>query len=250
MGSSSHVLNHLGTACRENPNLKTIIIIRDPLERFKSHHRFLYEQNLQRGLGDMNKVVEIALAPGSRLDKIYQLALPALKDMQNNYLESQAIEQFLNATINFNRPERGANMSFQRATSSIYHSLYFHPIYNWDRIHGRENVYVVEGERITMHRSAKRLANKLRQNKTLPQRPLRYTGFKLTKTLEEEIDEIFRFLGLRPMHKLPNVYLHKTTHKVPPEHQLTAESKAKLEEFYDPFNEILKHYLMKRRSVS
>jgi hypothetical protein len=173
---------------RENPNLKSIVIVRDPIARAESHHRFSYNQYRDHGLADMNVVVDISLAPGSRLDEIYQLALPALKVMRENqaFHHDPAFQSFLETTRKFFMPGARANYTFQRAANTIFFSLYFHPIYSWDQVMGVENVYILEAERIASSRSRKRL------DEPLQPVTLAYTGRSMIKSLEEEIGDIYR----------------------------------------------------------
>lgn len=149
---------------RENPNLKVVISLRDPVERTRSHHRFLYLESLKRGMGDMNQMTDIALEANSRLQNLRSLALDALNDYRQTLDDSStSFQRFIEASNSFNRPGRGVNVAYQRAINPIYHSLYIAPIYTWDRIMESKNVLVMEAERVTQFRSKNRLERKARE---------------------------------------------------------------------------------------
>lgn len=66
----------------DNPNIKAIFVIRDPIERSRSHHRFSYKNFKSLGLQDMNEMVDIALDesnPQNGLLLLHSLAVEAVK---------------------------------------------------------------------------------------------------------------------------------------------------------------------------
>lgn len=197
--------------CSDNPNLKSIIIIRDPTERSKSHHRFSYSQLLSKGVGNINYMIQVALEEGSRLSYLYLLALKAIDEIKSLYGFTITANNNTTRTINRKNPAmaelldfamkiwttqipglRDDNTTTQRAATVLLYSIYFPPIYVWDEELGVDHVYVIEGERITLFRSAKKLENdKLIKKQEQIDKGLAYTKFVMTKTLEDEMAGIF-----------------------------------------------------------
>lgn len=184
----------------ENPNIKTIIILRDPIKRAESHHRYSYRQYGDHGLANMNDVVDLALCPGYPLDTIYQLATDVLTKYAANEGGQDELQRFLDKVSRFFSPRRTdlvVNATYQRAANTLFFSLYFHPIYIWDQIMGAENIYVVEAERLSDFRSARKLNDQamalgLDSYKALKPSILQYSNFELHDSLEEELEKLFR----------------------------------------------------------
>ena len=187
------------------------------MERAKSHHRFSYSQLLAKGVGDINHLINTALHPDSRLSYLHVLAKQALKEYKTFHSNNAIVDQLIVSRSGINRSNHAMNALLeysksiwtvtipgirmddaitQSAANVLLYSVYFHLIYIWDEELDPNRVYVIEGERITSFRSAKRLAkdkisdSELR-NKSTIDRGLPYTRFVMNKTLEEELAGIF-----------------------------------------------------------
>jgi hypothetical protein len=182
---------------RENPNVKSVIIIRNPMERTRSHHSFSYSTLLRNGLGDMNTVVDLCLSKGSRLAYLSDLVKKVIDEVKHGGFDnSPSLSFYVDlATAIWTKDIPGIsymNSSLQVTCGVITTSLYFHYIYHWDQIFGKENVLIIEGERLTFWRTAKKIAMKKATSATYRDPVLTYTASVMTKTQEEEIADIFR----------------------------------------------------------
>jgi hypothetical protein len=195
-----------------------------------------------RGIEDMNVLLDNAIAPGSRLVKVRDQALAAMEEVKSTgHFGGEAFYLYMNMTAKFNRPGPEPNMTYERAANIIFSSLYFHAIYTWDQVMTPTNLLIIEAERISIWRSAEKLAKK---NSSVSM--LRYTGFTMTKTLEEEVADVFRYLGLQPLTSLPRLFVHNSNANIPREHHVDKAHKEQLREFFEPFNQLLKIYLHQR----
>lgn len=190
----------------------------------------------------MNVLVDNALAPGSRLMKVRSHAVSALEEVKSSgSFSGEAFYRYMNSTARFNRPGPEPNMTYERAANIIFSSIYFHAIFVWDQVMTSSNLLIIEAERVSIWRSAEKLSKK---NSSIS--VLQYTGFKMTRTLEEEIDDIFRYLGLQPLTTLPRLFLHNSNANIPREHHIDKAHKEILMNFFQPFNDLLKLYLRHR----
>ena len=148
----------------------------------------------------MNEVVNLALYPGYTLDKIFNLALTVVNKYNSHKGGQIELQEFIEVVTKFFSPPKGSiqlNSTYQRAANTLFFSLYFHPIYKWDQVIGVRNLYVIEAERIAQSRSKQALVklaeeSDLSSYKNLPSVKLEYSGFLMDRTLEEEMDDIFR----------------------------------------------------------
>jgi hypothetical protein len=219
--------------------MKAVVMVRDPIQRSCSHHRFSYQQFTLQGIPNFNEVIEVALAPGSRLDRLYELALSAVQEYRHG-LTNVSFNAFLTA---FHSP--GAitmTRMYERCFNVFYASLYFPFIYLWDELLGSNNLLVVEGERISSARSRRRLEKQLNHTLVIP-----YTQSSTQRSMDDEVSAIFRFIGLNPLEDVPESFEHKSRLIVLPEHEMNHTSYQRMLDFYAPFNEMLSIYLRQRR---
>lgn len=226
----------------ENPHIRAVVMVRDPIQRSCSHHRFSYQQFTAQGVPNFNDVVDIALAQGSRLDYLHRLALAAVVEYRHGLVNASMIK-FLEA---FHSPGPiSMTRTYERCYNVFSVSLYFPFIYLWDDLLGYQNLLVVEGERISPSRSRRKLRGVL--NNTLT---IEYTKSSTQRSLEAEVNDIFRFIGLNTLDSLPESFEHKSRLIVLPEHEMNETSNRRMLKFYEPFNEMLALYLSRRRAKS
>lgn len=167
------------------------------MERSRSHHHFSYSALLRVGLGDMNELVASCLAKGSRLDYLLTNLTKALKEVKRRGFDSSPLlESYVElASMLWTKDIPNVismNSTQQVACGVIASSLYFHHIYRWNQMLGKKNILVIEGERLTLWRSAKKIAMKKQSTANYRDPVLSYTGLVMSKTQEEEIANIFR----------------------------------------------------------
>ena len=79
---------------------------------------------------------------------------------------------------------------------------------------------------------------------------INYTDSQVNRKSDDELNNIYSFLGLPKSSRLrETINEHMTTVKVHDHHKLNETSRQRLEEFYRPFNELLKIFLFYHRQV-
>jgi hypothetical protein len=213
-------------------------LIRDPIERIKSHHRFLYPTYKLLGLEDINELVSIALEEGQSLSQMRVLAFDVLRELQEGSASHLHLELLLKAFTTFKNSKGDGDGRYHRAAIVISRSMYFPPIFLWDRAFGEEYTYIIESERFQVSNDRPDRTNY----------HFFYSGRSTNRSVSEEFREIFSFLGLNSYPvQLESIFAHKSLKVVPAHHELSEPSIEKLEEFLEPFNQLLRIYMRHRR---
>lgn len=217
---------------RDNPDIKVIFVIRDPIERAKSHHRFNFLAFKSFGLQNMNDMVDVALDPNlGGLDELHELALKAAAASKGSPERQKIVSKLVD--VYHGGIVRGcSNRShspsaepcdpkrYHRAANIIFHSIYFCAVEHWIRVVGRDNVMVVSSEDID-----------LRQN--------------TVAAVNAKMARIHAFLQVCPWTPAThaNLDFHVTLDNIQDIHRLNATNAAKLEFFFRPFNSLLSDLL-------
>lgn len=215
----------------DNRGIKVIFLVRSPIVRAKSHHRFNYKAFKSFGLQNMNLMVDEALDPGrgGMLD-LHQAAVTALKAKAGSPERQALVEKLVDmyhagvtrecssgVASGVAGSGSGCNKQrYHRAANVIFHSLYFPAIWHWMRVVGQTNVLVLQAESIDT----------------------RLQGHEAVLAV---LDKVHAFLGASPWRSTAplNVDYHATLTSIPQWDHLNASSQARLEVFFRPFNLLL-----------
>jgi hypothetical protein len=226
----------------DNPDIKAIFVIRDPITRALSHHRFSYAALKSKGLSKMNDIVSMALNDSvNGLYDLYPLAKHAL-EVPIGEERTKRIELLMK------KYQLGLSKHdplYRRACNILVHSLYFMPIYYWSKILKKGNVLVVAAEEL----DPKKMDSKFKKRTEMILNPApgedaydTFNGMK-NKTFVTNMNRIFGFLKLCPLSKVSIVDAHGTSVNAPYEDGLDDVTREKMTEFYRPFNQLLYDFL-------
>jgi hypothetical protein len=158
----------------DNPDIKVLFSIRNPVHRTQSQHRFIYKTLSAKAAGDLNEIVYYLLdrdndagnGDGS-LMALYDQACAILAETrpaQKAALTNQLIH-------NFQFKARSNSKRYRELNQYIKYSIYFPPIYYWFGKIPRENIAVVPVELLqARHQSVETKLEYLRNLST----PLHY----------------------------------------------------------------------------
>lgn len=102
---------NLWTLCSDNPNIKAIFVIRDPVDRFISHYKFTVDQCKQYGLGNVPEAVEYLFRNGNN-SLIYQFKKAADQALSISSLSSQVLSSYFITLNTRNRKISWKSLSF------------------------------------------------------------------------------------------------------------------------------------------
>jgi len=214
----------------DNPNIKAILVIRNPVERAKSHHRFSFQSFKTFGLQNMNDVVDLALMPvPGGLSDMHTLAQSAVDASQadRQSIVRQLVDLYhkgVTRSCDRVKPNCDAKL-YHRAANVLFHSIFFCPIWHWRNVLGEENVLVVPAESFDPRVSTS-------------------SGEK-GQNIDETLAAVHSFLGICPwkLKSHSNLDLHLTFSSIPNNYTLNSNARARLERFFKPFNVLLAEVL-------
>jgi len=214
----------------DNPNIKAIIVIRNPVERAKSHHRFSFQAFKAFGLQNLNDVVDLALMPvPGGLSEMHTLAQSAVDSSPVNRpgIVRQLVDLYhkgVTRSCDRVKPNCDAKL-YHRAANVLFHSIFFCPIWHWRNVLGKENVLVVAAENFDPRISSS-------------------SGEK-GQQLDDTLSRVYSFLGICPwkLRSHTNLDLHLTFSSISNNNTLNSNSRARLESFFSPFNRLLAEVL-------
>ena len=144
------------TLLRDNPDLKVLFAIRNPVHRAQSHHRFNYKTFHKGNNGDLNEIVAYLLDPvsnagnpqgGSLLDLRAQAV--AILSERDPAEKTRLTEKLV---FNFQKKARSSIAKQRELSPVIKFSIYFPPVYYWFSKIPAGNVAVVPMERLQTHK--------------------------------------------------------------------------------------------------
>jgi hypothetical protein len=133
----------------DNPDIKVLFSIRDPVHRTQSQHRFIYKTLSAKAAGDLNEIVYYLLDRNNDAGN-GEGSLMALHDQACAILaekrpaqKTALIEQLVR---NFQFKARSDSKRYRELNQYIKYSIYFPPIYYWFGKIPRGNIAVVPVE--------------------------------------------------------------------------------------------------------
>ena len=127
----------------DNPDLKVLFIVRNPIGRTESHYRYGYQlqaysqqqqqQQQQSPQESINDLIDMALdeRKGGLMELFHLTNSSSSEAMVTRYLKGFRSRDFKH---------------YQRAASIVSHSLYYPAIYHWIKVFGPGNIKVVAME--------------------------------------------------------------------------------------------------------
>lgn len=224
--------------------MQAIFIIRDPIVRTLSHHKFSYGGFTRelKGMSDINDIIAYALDPAQPggLMTLHSLAAEAVNDIKNNrvsFHNSSAIKKLMDQ---YKRGLQGANIGKYRiAANLIIHSIYFPAIYNWADIIGKNNIFIISGE--ILNPSSSNIQNLHNfKNKSSNDVNLNY-----------HMNNMFKFIGLcprKPFVNSGNIDSHVTYSFLADYVKINSTTSANLSSFFKPFNLLLQNFVLDMKS--
>jgi hypothetical protein len=132
---------------KDNPGAKIMFIVRNPITRTESHHRYGYH-HLYNSIfdGNINEIIHFALnRHEGNLVLLYDKAVAAEKE-NNQVKKTQQIKELIK--LYHKGFHSKTNKQYQKAASIISHSLYFPAVFYW-REKFDKNVLVIPVERLS-----------------------------------------------------------------------------------------------------
>jgi hypothetical protein len=218
--------------------MKAIFVIRDPITRALSHHRFSYTALKSKGLSKMNDIVSMALNKSvNGLYDLYPLAKHAI-EVPVGEERTKRIETLM---VRYQKGLSKHEPLYRRACNIFVHSLYFMPIYYWTKIFKKGNILVIAAEEL----DPKKMDSTYRKkSEMLLNPPIEEDSYNtMNKTFVSNMNRIFKFLKLCPLSKVSIVDAHGTSVNAPYEDGLDDVTREKMTEFYRPFNQLLYDFL-------
>ena len=206
---------------QDNPEIKVIFVVRHPVERAKSHHRFNYLAFKSFGLQNMNDMVDLALDPqrGGLADLHHlatQAAAAAKGSAQRLDIVTRLVDLYHGGIV---RPCGSSNTStcdpkrYHRAANVVFHSLYFCAVWHWSRVVGPQNVLVVAAENIDLR-------------------------VQTAAAVDAQLARIHDFLHVCTWAPAShdNLDFHVTLDNIQSQYKLNSSNSLKLQAFFRPFN--------------
>lgn len=139
---------------RDNPELKVLFSVRNPVHRTESQHRFSYRTLVRLYTGDLNEIVPYLLDPaslpnsdGESLVDLRKLALSAVEDTDPTG-KKQKIEKLVE---NYQKKPQG-NKKYAALNQFLKYSIYFPTIYSWTLAVPARNLMVAPVEHLQVDR--------------------------------------------------------------------------------------------------
>lgn len=126
----------------DNPNMKVLFSLRNPLQRTLSHHRFNYRFYRSHGIGNINQCL-MKVLNDQVLQQWHQLArdvLSAPSEEEREILNKRLLASYLTGL------GRKNDTVFSRCGHLVVYSLYYMPIYHWYTIFPKENIRLINIE--------------------------------------------------------------------------------------------------------
>ena len=144
----------------DNPHLKVLFIVRNPIGRTESHYRYGYQQQTFSGQQkssssstsssqeSINDLVDLALDDRKGgLMEVFHLANASSYSGDIHRVPSSSSSPLEVMVERYLKGFRSKDFKhYQRAASIISHSLYFPAIFHWIKVFGRSNIKVVAME--------------------------------------------------------------------------------------------------------
>jgi hypothetical protein len=134
----------------DNPNIKVIFSIRDPVHRTQSQHRFAYNMLHVHDANDLNEIVHYLVDPSNdagngegSLVSLHEQAQRILNTRQGTAERTRLTERLV---WNFQNKARSDSKKYRAVNQFIKYSIYFPPIYYWFQAIPLGNVLVVPVE--------------------------------------------------------------------------------------------------------
>lgn len=217
----------------DNPNMKVIFVVRDPVSRIESHHRFSYEEMKRKGLQNLNIFATLINRPEGRLAAFRKLAVQILNssDVEEKAKLMKTLLQAFHSGVLEARPVPGHRTSpldqlEVKAISLVIHSLYFPAVAHWTEVFGLDKIHIVTSESLKVP--------KIRNKKKRQQSVEAYNA---------RMAEIFDFLGVCPIKSIHRGEIHQTKEdSIPDEYKMNITTKALLDIYFRPFNTLLERH--------
>lgn len=139
---------------RDNPELKVLFSVRNPVHRTESQHRFSYRTLERQYTADLNEIVHYLLDPatlphsdGASLVDLRGLALLAVND-RDPLTRQQKIDAL---ATNFQKKPKG-NKKYAALNQFVKYSIYFPTIYSWFKALPGRNIMVAPVEQLQVDR--------------------------------------------------------------------------------------------------
>jgi hypothetical protein len=126
----------------DNPSLKVLFSLRNPIERTLSHHRFTYRYLLSQEKGNINHCLEMVLDDkDGALSRWHTLAKEILSSSSSSEKEILTKQLITSYFLGLGKQNP---ILYNRCGHLILYSLYFMPIYHWFSIFPKENIKLLD----------------------------------------------------------------------------------------------------------
>jgi hypothetical protein len=266
---------------QDNPSMKIVFSLRNPIDRTLSHHRFTYRHLDNRQKGNINECLLFVLNDEQQILWKWHHQANEILTTDDPFLREKLIENLMESYFQgLGRKKNTKDNIYNRCGHLILYSLYFMPIYHWHRIFPRENIRLVDisflqplslSEEIKREMISKPSVidqmdwDHLFRDKPLTILPVQEKGERLPSKKEQqkkvftELDHeyllhqmngVYRFLGAPTLkRKFLGIYGHESRQEVPEEHQLNETMKILLLRYYQPFNQLLREFMEGKYSL-
>jgi hypothetical protein len=209
---------------KDNPNLRAIFSLREPIRRIESHHRYAYNSLSSTSFQNLNELIYFTLQSGSHLTHLRELAVDLLTCLQNSIMKelvrgnlcSKLSEKLI---YYYHYGNLHASNIYKRTSYIIKNSIYIPALMHWSNIIGSSNIHIVVSERLRMNRT-----------------------YNSKVFYQNELWQLYDFLGVCRINvaKKKVHSIHVTSRGiVPKDYELNTTSRNILQEYMKPFNLIL-----------
>jgi hypothetical protein len=225
---------------KDNPNLRVIFLIRDPVSRLVSHHSFIYNSLKRANSTNLNTLLAAEISSDSSgrggnrgLWELRRGAVALLAAVGSQLPPGQvsaAAEAVVRMyySISVTASARGLPL--------ILHSIYYPGIQHWSNVFGMEKILLVRSEKLHLPSSSE------------PEE-----RHKESFLFRKEAEIIYKFLDICPYDKIPNKEIMKQSatagKRVKEGDLLTEDTRLLLVSFLQPFVDLMEMGIVDTRET-
>lgn len=253
----------------DNPDIKVVFALRNPVDRTLSHHHYDYPNMKDIRMSNINDCIDFFMNNVSESKQWHDMAVKALHAstrIEKDSLRMNLTNVFYKSVMNL----YGRGDKVARCSKIFFDSVYFPQIYYWDNAIPIRNIRVINMEKLQESKYSKlkvdqetpvlieqsdfsdlfankqSIHRKLLEKRRKMKKPRRSdrSGKKVNlQFLLREFNAIFKFLGLPEVSSIRNAAAHETKTKIPSDHLVTPESRDLLEKYFEPLNSLFVEYM-------
>lgn len=234
---------------RDNKDLKVLFITRNPIERLRSHHNFMYPTLARKKQADLNILILSALSQQPKFWKMHQLAEKLLlyqddRDLWNSSLLKDLIALYYSPVPN------SKSLDYHYGCMFLSYSIYVVPILSYASVFPLSQIYVTSLE-IFMKKTTKTIS-------AMPSHlSLTNAGWLSNRSSLEELRSIYMFLNVSVPasafleRNIRTIGQHDSPKRIPSaQHELNGTTHALLIRYYQPFQRLERRLILTRTLMS